>query len=138
MFELIPSRHQDVISFPDYFEAFSKNFFNGQPAFHTDITEKQDRYILKADLPGFHKEDIKITISNNTLTIDAEHKEENKQETDRFVRRERKQGHFSRTFDMQHVASEAITASYINGVLELILPKENAGQPENSKQISIQ
>lgn len=138
MFELMPSRNQDILSFPDYFEALSKSFYNGQPAFHTDITEKQDCYILKADLPGFNKEDIKITINNNYLTIDAEHKEENKQETDRFVRRERKQGHFSRTFDIQHVAAEEITASYTNGVLELALPKANINQPEKAKQIAIQ
>ena len=88
---------------------------------------------MKADLPGFTKEDIHIDLNDNTLTIHAEHNEENETKKDNYVRRERRYGSFSRSFDVTNINTSDIDASYANGVLELKLPKLEAVVPEPRK-----
>jgi|SRR5690606_21384973 len=90
-----------------------------------DITEKDKHYILKADFPGMKKEDIHVSVENNTLTLSAERNEEaEEKEEGRVVRRERRYGSYSRSFTLGKEIDEArIEASYDNGVLTLLLPK---------------
>ena len=65
---------------------------------------------MKADLPGFAKEDIHIDLNDNTLTIHAEHNEENETKQDNYVRRERRYGSFSRSFDVTNINTSDIDA----------------------------
>ena len=86
---------------------------------------------LTADLPGFSKDDIKIDINDNTLTLSAErHSEyEEKEKKGKYIRVERSYGSYSRSFDLTGIKSDDITASYENGVLTLELPKEEEVKP---------
>lgn len=90
-----------------------------------DITENDKQFVLKADFPGMKKEDINITLDNGMLTLSAEHREEKEEkEEGRVVRRERRYGHYSRSFTLgQDIDEDRIDASYDNGVLTLVLPK---------------
>ena len=109
------------------------------PDFRTDIRDAGDRFILEAELPGFQKEDIKLDLKDGILTISAQHSE-NKDEKDdkgQYIRRERRYGSFTRSFDVTGVDEEHITASYNNGVLELSLPKVVPVVPE-AKRIAIE
>lgn len=139
MFELMPYRRRRDIG--DLFREFDSNFFRdfGLAEFKTDIKEKNGDYILKADLPGFAKEDIKVDINGDCLTISAERKneKEEKDEDGNFIRRERSYGKFQRKFNIANVNKNLIDASYKDGVLEIIMPKKEIAPPEESKQLEI-
>lgn len=94
--------------------------------FKTDIKEEDGRYVLEADLPGFEKENIKLDVDNDILTISAErHSEhEDKDKAGNYIRCERSYGSYSRSFDVSAIDSEKITATYENGVLTLDMPKK--------------
>ena len=96
MFELIPfDRHSRSMSAFDPFRMFDemdRRFMNAAPsvsAFRTDVIDTGDAFKLESELPGFKKEDIKIDIENDCLTISAERKADNKEEKDNYVKRER-------------------------------------------------
>ncbi|MFP4521378.1 MAG: Hsp20/alpha crystallin family protein [Fibrobacterota bacterium] len=90
-----------------------------------DVVEKKDRYILKADIPGMEKEDIRVNVDDNRVTVTGEKKQEEKnEEEDSFFHFERSYGSFSRSFILPSGADkQKIDAEYKNGVLEIIIPK---------------
>ena len=130
MFDLIPFAHggRSFIAYDPFkeMEEFEKRFFGRQlPAFKTDIRETDNSYILDAELPGFSKEDIRVEIKNGYLTIRAERRtdSEEKDEKNSYIRRERSYGSFARSFDLDGINTDEITAAYKDGVLSLTLPK---------------
>ena len=127
MFGLTPFRSNYYVSAYDPFkemEEFERRFFGQRtPCLKTDIRETENAYILESDLPGFSREDIHAEIKDGYLTIHAEHKSENEDKNETYLRRERSWGSFSRTFDLEGIDAESITASFKNGVLTLELPK---------------
>jgi HSP20 family protein len=102
----------------------------------TDIREADGAYILEAELPGFTREDIHAEIKNGYLTIRAERKSESEDNNENYLRRERSFGSFSRTFDLEGIDADAISASFKNGVLTLELPKL-APKAEEAKKLEI-
>lgn len=134
MFELMPFGYRRVSAYNPFrdFEEMSRSFWNNNnvSAFRTDITEKDGKYILEADLPGFKKEDISVDIDKDCLTITAEHKSEEKDENaDSYIRRERYYGSYTRSFNVKGIDTEAITAAYNDGVLTLTMPKKEPEVP---------
>ncbi|MDO4544266.1 MAG: Hsp20/alpha crystallin family protein [Clostridia bacterium] len=104
---------------------FSDSTMNG---FLTDISDKGDYYLLEAELAGFNKEDIKVDVEGECLTISATRKQENEDKKAGYIRRERCYGSFKRSFDISDVDTERIEAAYENGVLKLNLPKRRPQQ----------
>ncbi|BDF71686.1 heat-shock protein [Oscillospiraceae bacterium] len=142
MFGMLPFERNDDNVF-DTFDNFARNFFRSSntdlPAFRTDIKDAGDRFVLEAELPGFNKEDISLDLKDGILTIRAEHRED-KDEKDKqgnYIRRERRYGSFSRSFDVTGIDEGGITAAYNNGILELNLPKAQPAVPE-TKRIAIE
>ena len=134
MFELMPFCYRRVSAYNPFrdFEEMSRSFWdnNNVSAFRTDITEKDGKYVLEADLPGFKKEDISVDIDKDCLTITAEHKSEEKEENaDSYIRRERYYGSYTRSFNVKGIDTEAITAAYNDGVLTLTMPKKEPEVP---------
>ena len=127
MFGLTPYTRNFYVASYDPFkemEEFERRFFGQRtPALKTDIRETENAYILEADLPGFAREDVRAEIKNGYLTIRAERSTENKNEGESYLRRERTSGVFTRTFDLEGIDSEAITATFKDGVLTMELPK---------------
>ena len=142
MFGMLPFERGNDNTF-DTFDKFMRNFFDHSntslPAFRTDIRDAGDKFILEAELPGFEKEDIKLDLKDGILTVSAEHNENNDQKDEKgnYIRRERRYGSFSRSFDVTGIDENGITAAYKNGVLELSLPKAVPAVPE-AKRISIE
>jgi len=144
MFELTPfMRRQSILNYDPFreLENIGRDFFgNGEyMRFRTDIRDTGKAYELEAELPGFSKEDIKIDVEGDYLTVSAEHKE-NKEEKDaegNYIRRERYYGSFSRSFDISGVNPESISASYQDGVLKLVMPKQEAKLP-SARRLEIQ
>jgi len=118
-----PSRYESPFN-----DEFFRSFFGGNtaPAMKVDVEDKGDSYLLLTDLPGMKKEDVRISVGDGVLTIAVEQKEEKSEENkDRnFVYRERRTASMSRSFSLEGVNEEGITAEYVDGVLHLTLPKE--------------
>ena len=97
----------------------------------TDIKDTGDKYVMESELPGFEKEDIKLDINGEFLVISAEHsaEKEEKDDTTKYIRRERRYGSYKRSFDISDVDAEAITAEYKNGILTIELPKKKPAEP---------
>jgi HSP20 family protein len=89
-----------------------------------DIREKQDRFEIRADLPGMVAEDIDVSLDNGVLHISGERRAEPRSEDDGIQRIERTCGSFSRRFTMPDTAdAEGIKARASNGILEVSIPK---------------
>lgn len=145
MFEMRPYRKVNGVStynpfreLADFERAFwgdQSSFWNSDDLaeFKTDIQDTGDAFVMESDLPGFRKEDIKLDIKNDVLTITAvRHSEhEDKDKKGRYVRCERSYGSYQRTFDVSMVKQNEITAKYEDGVLKLTLPKRTEAVPES-------
>lgn len=133
------------------FEGFMNDFFNDFPVavsktFREDvmsfppinITEKENAYQIELAAPGYDKADFKINMEGNVLNISSEKKDEQKEETDKSIRREFSYKAFKRSFTLdEKIDVEKIDARYENGVLKLELPKKQATQAP-AKEINIQ
>ncbi len=138
MFDLIPFEHRNHNLFNPFadFDRFFDDLAKESPC-KTDILDKGDHYLVRAELPGFKKEDIHHDGHGDCRTISASHQEESNEEKDRFIRRERRYGSMSRSFDISGVEADKIEAAYKDGVLELKLPKRGETTPP-TRQIEIQ
>ena len=130
MFELIPMERRMANFDPFRMMADMERSFFGQPstravsAFRTDVSDIGDAYKLEAELPGFKKEDISIDIKDERLTISAERKMENEENKPNYIKQERYYGSYKRSFGLEGINSDAIEASYVDGILSLKLPKQ--------------
>ena len=135
MFDLIPFGRNERNLF-NYLDNVERSFWDGSISnmaqFRCDVQDEGDSYLLEAELPGFEREDIGIDLDGTTLVITARHSSESgeKDKDGNYLRRERKFGSFSRSFDVSGVDTEHISAAYKNGVLELTLPKQAARAPQ--------
>lgn len=103
-----------------------------------DVSEKENAYTVRADLPGVKKEDINVRIDGNIVQIDAETKQEKETKDDggKVLRSERYYGAISRAFTLAQDVDEAkATAKCENGVLTLVLPKKATS---TAKKLAIQ
>lgn len=144
MFELTPFVRRNNAAVYDPFRMFDemeKHFFKGTGIgeFKADIRDTGDAYELEADLPGVKKEDIKVELDGNYLTVSAERHTETDEKDNKgnYVRRERSYGSYSRSFDVSGVQTDRITAAYNDGVLKLCLPKKQEALP-TTRRLEIQ
>ena len=127
----------------DLFDSFFDDMFptfNTASVMRTDIREKDGNYLLDIDLPGYKKEDIKISLYNGNLTIQAEHNDskEEKDAKGNVIRQERYSGTCSRTFYVgESIRESDIHAAYENGILTLQIPTEQKKETEEKKYINI-
>ncbi len=100
-----------------------------------DIVEEDNAYVAKVELPGINKDDVKITMQDNVLTIRGEKKEEKKGKEENLHRVERYYGSFQRSFTLPtSVKSDKIEAEYKDGILTITMPKAEEAKP---KQIEV-
>lgn len=129
----------------DNFQQLVDNFFGrGLPSladagFHmpaTDISETAEAYNISAELPGIKKEDIRVSLHDGVLAIEAESKSEHEEKGDTQIRSERRYGKFVRRFTLgTNVNEQTVQAKFDNGVLKLTIPKQK--EPEAPKPKSI-
>jgi HSP20 family protein len=98
-----------------------------------DVEETEDRYVIKADLPGVEKKDIDVKLENGVLSIRGEKSVEKESGKDtRHHRRERFYGTFARSFTLpEAVQADGVDASYRDGVLTLQIPKKEEAKPRS-------
>lgn len=133
---LIRTRHPYNRLFHDLFGEFRPasgiaNEFGGSAyGLPIDVEEDVQGYTVRADLPGIDRDDIKVNIHDDVLSINAETTAETSDDSVRAVIRERRFGKFSRSLRFPvPVDGEAIAASYDNGVLSITLPKAEHVKP---------
>ena len=109
-------------------EMFRDPFFSNYESkvMKTDIEERNDKYLIDIDLPGYEKDNIKIEVEDGYLTVHADVESSSEEKEDgKFVRRERYVGSCSRSFYIgDDIESEDIKAAFKNGILELEIPKK--------------
>lgn len=128
--------------FDDFFKPWNEWFDGGLwgrtinvPA--VNITEHKDEFLVSMAAPGMKKDDFKIDVDGNMLTISSE-KEENKEEKEKkFTRKEYNYSSFSRSFTLpEEIVKEKIDAKYEEGVLKIVLPRKEEVK-KNVKHIAV-
>ena len=135
----MPSFFEDFFNKPllDLFDGGFPSRKMNVPA--VNITERKEDYLVSLAAPGFRKEDFKIDVEGNMLTISSEKEEENEEKDEKYTRQEYSYSSFERSFALpDEVNKDKIDAHYEDGILKLILPKkEEAKKMAVSRQISV-
>lgn len=127
------NRSRDLSLFDDFFDSMLgawDNYSANLPA--VDVEENGDSYVIKAELPGYKEDDVKITVDKHVLHISGEIDEKEKDGKDRkYLVRERRHESFERSFSLPEGLDESkIEASFNNGLLTITLPKSPEEQPK--------
>jgi HSP20 family protein len=134
----------NVAPVPSLFSAFEdsflRNWFDGEDRVaayspQVDLSETKEHFVVRAELPGLKKEEVKLTLKNNVLTLSGEKRDENKRDDGDYHWRESRYGKFERSFRLTDgIDRNNIAADYKDGVLIITLPKTKEAQ---SKEIEI-
>jgi HSP20 family protein len=142
----LPAFPSDVLSMQREINRMFSHFFRGGsqeeeaimpsawvPA--ADIAEREDDYVVRMEIPGVPKEDVRITIQESVLTVRGEKKQEKESRGSQYHRVERSYGSFTRSFALPSaVKADAIDATYRDGILQVTLPKAEEARP---KQVDV-
>ena len=95
-----------------------------------DVSEMENGYEIRAELPGVSEDDVNVTVTDNVLTIKGEKRQEKVDDTHNYRRVERRYGTFQRRFTLPaEVNVDNIKAEFTDGVLTLSIPKPEAAKP---------
>ncbi len=142
---MLQLRNSSVPSMMDEF--FNNDFFDNFVGFSkvkstvptVNVIEEKDKYRLEMSAPGFEKDQFKIDVNDDVLTISAEMKEENEEKNKKFLRREFSYSSFSRSFILpDSVNAEKIKAEHKKGMLHVILPKKEQDKEKKPYTIKIE
>ncbi len=132
---------QDLVRFDDefdrWYDSMVRKFFgqevrNWMPAI--DIAENNGNIEVRAEIPGVNKEDLKVTIDGDVLSIAGERKQESETKDKKYHRIERHYGKFRRTINLPYaVETDKVKATYKDGILTITIPK-----PESAKTKEIE
>ena len=117
----------------ELFRDFGRQFFSNFPdeqSIKTDISEKDDRYELKAELPGFSKDQIDISYENGMLIISAENNQVNEEKDDegKVIQKERSYSNVKRMYSLNNIDEDNIGAKFEDDILSVDLPKTENSQ----------
>jgi HSP20 family protein len=103
-----------------------------------DLVDKGDNYVLRAELPGFEKDDVEILTNKDTITFSAEKKTETEEKGQEYLHRERTYSSSQRTINFpEEVDPSKIVATMKNGVLEVVAPKKEPKPEEKMRRIEL-
>jgi len=126
-FENFQNRLQKYFNDFNSFGVSKENTFSPQ----IDISEEDDKIIVDAEIPGVKKEDIKITIQDNILTIKGEKKKVEEEKNKNYFRSERSYGNFQRCFTIpKQVSSDNVEAKFEDGMLHIEMKQVEPKKPE--------
>ena len=109
------------------------------PQASCDIIDDGSKFRVKVDMPGVKKDEIKLNITENSVEVSAENKEEGEEKKKNFIRKERSQISYYRVLPLpERVDSSKATAKLTDGVLDITLPKTNPTSKQNKRSISVQ
>ena len=109
------------------------------PEASCDIIDEGNQFRVKMNVPGVKKDEINLNVTDNSLEVTAEHKEESEEKKKNYLRKERSHVSYYRTLPMsEDVVSGKVKAKLTDGVLDIILPKAKPTSPQKKKSIQIQ
>ncbi len=120
-----------------------RDFFNdswkgGSAMPASNIKESDENYTIELAVPGLDKGDFKIKLEKQLLTISSEKKDQKNNESEKYTRKEFQYSSFKRSWNLpESVNTEAISASYNNGILSVVLPKKQEEAKSTDKVIDI-
>ena len=140
------SRQREAVPsmFNDFFRPWNEWFDNGgfmgrtlsMPA--VNISEAKDSYHVSLAVPGMKKDDFKVDVEGNMLTISSEKSETKEANEEKYTRKEYNYSSFSRSFTIpDDVEIEKIDARYQDGELKLTLPRKEEAKKSSAKKISV-
>lgn len=138
--DMMNRNNNDIFDAMNDWLDFPRNFFDNREMskmMQSDVAENDKEYTVKVDMPGMDKSKININYNNGVLSISGSRKsfKDNSKKDNSIIHRERMEGHISRSFRLPNVVASNSHAKYDNGVLTITLPKQSAGNGDNSIQI---
>ncbi len=132
----------DLLSFRDEINKLFDDFFQGPPARAslwegawvptTDVSETENEFTVKFELPGVSQKDVSISLTDDVLTVKGEKKQETEEKKRNYYRTECSYGAFQRSFRLPvPVKSDEIKATFKNGILEVVIPKAEEVRPKD-------
>ena len=121
------------------FSSFPSTYAPKIPEASCDIVDEGNQFRIKMDVPGIQKKDIHLNVTDNSLEISAEHKEESEEKKKNYLKKERSHVSYYRTLPMsEDVISERVKAKLNDGVLDITLPKAKPTKTQKKKSVSVQ
>ena len=131
MSELTPFRRNRILPGSWFRDFLTDDFYSGHiSAIKADIFAEGDNLVIEAELPGFTKDEIKVRVNDEQLTISAQRKVTNEEKAENYICRERSVQHVCRTFNVDNLDADKIHAEFKNGLLRLTVPKPEELQPK--------
>lgn len=133
-----------VNTFPNLFDTFfndinrmeKPSFANTLPS--VNVVENEENYRIELAAPGLTREDFKVNVHEDVLTISSEKKTEDEETKENYTRREFGYASFKRSFNLpETVDSDNIAATYNEGILHVTLPKKEEAKPKEPKMIEV-
>ena len=132
---------RDIVSIQDEMNRLFDDFF-GRPLTRpewteaawcpcVDVSENKDNVIINTEIPGMSKDDVKVSVQDNILTLSGEKRQEKEEKDANYHRMERSYGSFSRSFTLPtSVQPNKVKATYKDGILRITLPKTEEVKPK--------
>jgi HSP20 family protein len=149
--ELVPIWPFNWSSLDRAFDNFRREFERSFTSFPTipamsktlsmscDIADEGDKYLVKLDLPGVKKDEIKLNVFDNSIEVSAQHKEEEEEKKKNYIRKERSEVSYYRTIPLpEKIVSDKTQAKLIDGVLNITIPKATPTPKPKSTAIQVQ
>jgi HSP20 family protein len=104
-----------------------------------DIIDEGSQFRVKMDVPGIKKNEVSLNVTDNSLEISAEHKEESEEKKKNYLRKERSQVSFYRSLPLaEKINADKVMAKLTDGVLDITLPKSKPTETQKKKTVSVQ
>jgi HSP20 family protein len=104
-----------------------------------DVMDEGNQFRIKMDVPGIKKSEVNLNVTDNSIEVSAEHKEESEEKKKNYLRKERSQVSYYRSLPLsEKILSDKVTAKLADGVLDITLPKSKPTETQKKKSISVQ
>jgi len=104
-----------------------------------DVIDEGNQFRVKMDVPGIKKNEVKLNVTDNSLEVSAEHKEESEEKKKNYLRKERSQVSYYRSLPLsEKIITGKVMAKLTDGVLDVTLPKSKPTEIQKKKSISVQ
>ncbi len=131
MYNLENKKNNNYLNIFDEFNDFFTDVLGKD--MKTNILEENDHYVVTSEIPGISKENVKIDVADNTLTINVSKKESNKDEKKNYLVKEISESAVTRQFYLEDMDENSITAKLDNGILTITVGKQKEVKPQGRK-----